>query len=405
MIARMSSCFLLALVACGASWGDVLDEIAPAAVVCIGKDAPDEEREAANLICQALRGRSESVRLLTDEEVLGKPPAESGRWHVIAVGRATTNKVLLTYPSYWALDRELHYAPLGNMPAAPFTETRGFYVGGFGYFFPGRDVGFVEFDRSPLYAEMILSLRAEKEISAEDAPPLRFLIRITGSTPNGVLLGAKRFVETRMLYGVAIGPPRWPRSHDLWNLDDENIKPDVPAWVPKGEYGFSGRGSSDEAAVSFLGWLMVDRMMYAGFLELIGCQPVQMWRAKYRTQAGLNEFNRSPHHRASGNELLIVKLSSSDEATKALEKLGGTAPVNIAGCTWYKSNGAPGGKKTGKAAIGEEGTRSFQMEGSSAARILPATIGDETYLILANFDERCVEMITREVGRSLAGKE
>jgi hypothetical protein len=412
-------CLLVPLVACHSAHSDIFDEIAPAAVVCIGKDALDEERQAADLIVGALRARSGPARVLTDEELMTTPASESGRWHIIVVGGPLTNSVLLTYPTYWALDREVHYAPLGNMPAAPFTETRGFYVGGFGYFFAGHNVGFVEFDRSPFYGELLLSLPPEQKATPDAAPPLRFVVRVTGSSPNGVLLGARRFVETRMLYGLALGPPRWPRARDLWNLDDEYTKPDPPAWIPKGTYSFSGLKDS-KPTVSFLGWLMADRTMYAGFLEVAGCRPVQMWRAKYKTEAGLLDFNRSPHHRASGNELLIVRLSSANEIDRALKKLGATATLTVCGHTCYRTNGLRGDadeavdtvEKTSSSTSAqsaqirrtEEQPGPPLTEGSSPTWILPATVGGEHYLILTNFESGCAEVVLGEMVRSISGK-
>ncbi len=389
-------CLALLLAVSAAARADVLDEIAPAAVVCVGKEAADEERQAADLTFQALKQRSDSVRLLTDEEVLAAPLAESGKWQLIVVGRPTTNSVLLTYPSYSALDRELHYAPLGNMPAAPFTETRGFYVGGFGYNFAGRNVGFVEFDRSPFYSAMVFGLPDERKRSEKSAPPLCFLIRVTGSSPNGVLLGAKRFVETGMLYGLALGPPRWPRPRDPWNLDDENVNPDPPAWIPRGTYSLRESGKA-RRRVFYLGWLMADKTMYAGFLEITGCKPVQMWRAKYATEVGMLDFNRSPHHRASGNELLIVKLSSSDDAAKALKNLGGNVPVEISGHICYKTR--PPAEKLGDvtAAIEDRDSRRPGTTAPSSTCILPTTIEGAAFLILANFDDDYADLVMAEV--------
>jgi hypothetical protein len=395
-------CFLLAFLPHLALSADVLDEIAPAAVVCVGTEAPGEERQAANLIFGALRERSDSAQLLSDEQVLATPVAVSGKWHVIAVGRPVTNRVLLTYPSYWSLDRELYYAPLGHMPAAPFTETRGFYISGFGYFFAGRNVGFVEFDRSPFYSDMVFSLSAKERDSVYTPPSLRFLIRVTGSTPEGVLIGAKRFVDTKMLYGLAIGPPRWPRSHDLWNLDDENVRPGPPGWVPNGRYSRPEPGGN-EGTISFLGWLMADRTMYAGFLEVTTCKPAQMWRVKYQTEAGLVDFNRSPHHRASDNELLIVRLSSREDAQRACRSLRGTIPIAIAGRTWYRTDNLPA-ERAMESSRDAEG-RMDVVRGPSRTHILATEIGGEAYLILANFDEEHAAIVMREVGNSLPVEE
>jgi len=405
MMVRACACSLfLTLAVCGPSQGDVLDELAPAAVVCIGNGAPVEEQQAARLIFAALRQRSDSALFLSDEQIIATPSAQSGKWHLIAVGRPTTNSVLLTYPSYWSLDRELHYAPLGHMPATPFTETRGFYVGGFGYFFAGRNVGFVEFDRSPFYAAMLLSQTNRDNTSLGEPPPLRFLIRVTGSTPDGVLLGAKRFAESRMLYGLAIGPPRWPRSHDIWTLDDENIRLAPPAWIPKGRVSAQSTAGKNMSA-SFLGWLMADRTMYAGFLEITGCRPAQMWRAKYETEAGLIDFNRSPHHRASGNELLVVKLTSPDDLTRALSKLGGNTPVNIAGRTCYKTNNVYRKGNGGGYTMKKDTPEAFGVERRSPTYILPATIATECYLILANFEKGHVNVIMQAIARSLPEME
>lgn len=399
MNARASGFLLVTLVSLASARGNILDEIAPA-VVCIGNDAPAEERQAARLIFEALRERSDSALLLSDEQVLATPFAVSGKWHAIAVGSPITNSVLLRYPSYWSLDREIHYAPLGHMPAAPFTETRGFYVGGFGYFFAGRNVGFVEFDRSPFYAAMLFSGSDQDRISENAAHPLRFLIRVTGSTPNGVLLGAERFLESQMLYGLAIGPPRWPRSHDLWNLDDENVKPDLPPWIPKGTFSAAGDAQKDRS-VTYLGWLMADRAMYAGFLEVTGCHAAQMWRAKYVTEPGLTDFHRSPHHRASANELLVVKLTNPDDLPKARTNLGGTIPISIGGHTFYKTRndqtegGGPasplGSQSIGPPVVGD----------LSPTCILPATIAGDPYLILANFERPYVQAIARAIADSL----
>jgi len=401
MTARMTICSLfLALVSCASLPADIFDEIAPMSVVCMGNRASIEEQQAAHLVFQALTERSDSALLLSDEQVLATPVAESGKWHVIAVGRPTTNSVLLTYPSYWALDREEHYAPLGNMPAAPFTETRGFYVGGFGYNFAGRHVGFVEFDRSPFYSAMLVSLAREGKLSREMIPPLRFIVRVTGSTPEGVLLGAKRFIETGMLYGLAIGPPRWPRPSDIWNLDDENIKPDPPSWIPKGKICAAG-STGKKMSLSFLGWLMADRTMYAGYLEITGCRPVQIWRVKYQSEVGMLDFNRSPHHRASGNELLIVALARPEDLPAALKRLGGSVPVNIGGRTCYKTNNL-NRRRGGVFTVEKDGMSPFGMDAPSPTYILPATIGNEHYVIFANFDKGYVDIIMREVVRAIS---
>ncbi|MDP2897425.1 MAG: hypothetical protein Q8Q12_12870 [bacterium] len=405
MIGRsLLSGLFIALATSSPALADIFDEIAPSAVVCIGSNAPTEEQQAAKLIFEAVRERSDTAQLLSDEQVLATPVSHSGGWHVIAVGSPTTNAVLLTYPSYWSLDRELHYAPLGNMPAAPFTETRGFYVGGFGYFFAGRNVGFVEFDRSPFYSEMLFLLPKEQRASLQTAPPLRFLVRVTGSTSEGVLLGAKRFVETRMVYGLAIGPPRWVRPKDIWNLDDENIKPDPPDWIPTGTYPTSQARDAGKS-VSFLGWLMADRTMYAGFLELTGCKPAQMWRAKYRTEARLLDFESSPHHRASGNELLTVKLLSSEDARQALKGLGATTPITVGPRTWYRTRNPSVETATERPRTEQSSAGPSQEKGRACTHVLPVEIGGEAYLILANFDPEHAEMVMREVVRSLPQEE
>ena len=390
------SVFMLSLSVTSSLRADIFDEIAPSAVVCIGSEAPSEEQQAAELIFEALRERSDSAQFLSDEQVLAAPVSRSGHWHVIAVGNPMTNLVILNYPSYWSLDRELHYAPLGNMPAAPFTETRGFYVGGFGYHFAGRHVGFVEFDRSPFYSEMLFFLAKEQKTSLQTAPPLRFLIRVTGSTAEGVLLGAKRFMETRMVYGLAIGPPRWPRPKDIWNLDDENVTPDPPQWIPKGTFR-GARENGDNKTIDYLGWLMADRTMYAGFLELTGFKPVQMWRAKYRTEAGILDFDSSPHHRASGNELLVVKLASLDDVRKVMQALGATTPVPVGERTWYRTK--PRSAETSRDKVVTVGV---SPKGEPArTHVLDMEIGEAAYLILANFDEEHAEIVMREVVRSL----
>lgn len=392
---------LLSLAVSSSARADIFDEIASSAVVCIGSEAPTEEQQAATLIFEALRERSDSAQFLSDEHVMATPASRSGQWHVIAVGNATTNSVLLNHPSYWSLDRELHYAPLGNMPAAPFTETRGFYVGGFGYNFAGRHVGFVEFDRSPFYSEMLFSLPKERKLSLQTAPPLRFLIQVTGSTPEGVLLGAKRFVETRMVYGLAIGPPRWPRPNDIWNLDDEHVTPDPPDWIPKGTFRGAGERANDKT-IDYLGWLMADRMMYAGFLELTGCTPSQMWRAKYRTETALLDFDSSPHHRASGNELLVVKLLSSEDARQALKGLGATTPITVGRRTWYRTKTSSAETATERPRTEHSSVDVSREKGKIGTHILPVEIRGGAYLILANFDEEHAEMVMREVVRSLA---
>ena len=405
MIGRsLLSGLFIALATSSPALVDIFDEIAPSAVVCIGSNAPTDEQQAATLIFEALRERSDTAQLLSDEQVLATPVLDSGQWHVIAVGSPTTNAVLLTYPSYWSLDRELHYAPLGNMPAAPFTETRGFYVGGFGYFFAGRNVGFVEFDRSPFYSEMLFSLPKEQKASLQTAPPLRFLLRVTGSTPEGVLLGARRFVETRMVYGLAIGPPRWVRPKDIWNLDDENINPDPPQWIPKGAHGDAGEGGNGKT-IDYLGWLMADRTMYAGFLELTGCKPVQMWRAKYRTETGLLDFDNSPHHRASGNELLTVKLLSPEDARQALKGLGAMTPITVGRRTWYRTKTSSVETATERPRTEPSSMDVSREKGRACTHVLPVEIGGDAYLILANFDPEHAEMVMREVVRCLAQEE
>lgn len=286
---------------CSQGHADLLSLIAPDAVVVVGSDAAPAEAEIAREIGERLRtvGGS-SDNLVSDQEIHASLEL-AGYRHLILVGTHKSSTVLA---KCWG-----HFAAYPNAPwrdqSAP-ADT--FFVFGFGDF-RGDDVGYIECDQNP-YWRKVLSLKLPD-------PGFRLLIKLTGSSPAGVRLAGRAFLDESLLAGVVPGARGWESGSDLWSLDEQQAASEPPRWLTQAAV------QTPEYAIEYLGWQMTDSTIYAGLREL-GLQPILVHRAKYATEKGLCDFDAGLHRRASANELMAILTASPEESAQKLRAALGT---------------------------------------------------------------------------------
>jgi hypothetical protein len=331
----------------------LISVIAPDAVVAVGDHASGAERQAAALIAQALRSAGGPADNLRSAEAIDRPEAveEIGRRHVIVVGTVASNPALRHYPGQWFLDRDAYYAgvyaggydPAQGQPRQPvrtWQPVTGFFVGGFGTFRSGgADVGYIECDRS----EYFMQARSRAGDAGKPAPariPLRLMVRVTGSSPAGVLAAARAFVNNDLLCGVVTVRPLlinrypWFRAQKRTGLAlrSADLALDLPVEAPRGVIrGTQGR------SLTYLGWVMADAAQYDGFLQQTGVAAARMWRVKYIPETGITNFLTSPHRMNTVYELLIVDLPLEQDRAAVLKALKATQPFTLAGKTFAQT--------------------------------------------------------------------
>jgi len=331
----------------------LISVIARDAIVAVGDRATGPERQAADLIAHALRQAGGPENNLRSAEAIDRPDAveETGRRHMIVVGTVASNPALRHYPGQWFLDRDAYYSgvygggydPTQGQPRRPvraWQPVTGFFVGGFGTFRSGGpDVGYLECDRS----EYFMEARSRAGDAAKPAAariPLRLMIRVTGSSPAGVLAAARAFVNNDLLCGVVTVRPllinRYPwfraQKRSGLTVKSADLALDLPTEAPRGVLpGTEGR------SLAFLGWVMADAAQYDGFLQQTGVAAQRMWRVKYIPETGITNFLTSPHRMNTVYELLIVDLPPEQDRTVVLKALKATQPYSLAGKTFART--------------------------------------------------------------------
>jgi hypothetical protein len=188
-----------------------------------------------------------------------------------------------------------------------------FYIFGFGHF--KGDLGYIESDRNPfLHSRWIPTAPYETE-----------MVTITGSTPAGVALAAKAFLDQGLVNGV-VSSPGWQRTApNLLQHDPLDPAFVLPNWVPAqlGDWTKVGvsQASEDE---------------YRGVVQDTEISPQEIWRIKYYkpgvwsapgASAAFENYSAGLHRRAYGNTLWIARFNSADEAASAAAKIAANAKL------------------------------------------------------------------------------
>lgn len=325
----------------------ILAEAVPNGVAVVhGGDA--SSREAAQLIGEAIRripGQQRWAGLVSAVEFEAANRSTTGQVHVIAVGTLHDNVVMQNrgwLPTWW-IDRDWYYQkyPFAVKPedALAYQPISGFACAGFGEW-PKEEkrIGYIEVERSDYMMEWLVRERWDKlagkavsddprageekhawrklpeNSSAATYPrdfPLRLMIRVTGSGPEGVKAAAKAFASEGMLSGVVFaagakadtGPELFTLSAARYTVSLPFVPPPVVAdWT-------------------YIGWLEPDAFFYDGLLNDAGVKPERAIRFKYVPKSGITGFWSTPHRRAGSMEIVGLKFSGSGEAEKAWQHL------------------------------------------------------------------------------------
>ena len=385
MIARMIPLVLVALALCRVSlaeedrppaYNGLLSIIAADAIVAVGEKAHTTEREAAELIAQALRDAGGPKDNLRKAEDVDKPEAvdEIGRRHVIAVGTVASNPVLQHYPGTWFIDREQYYIGKASAGYAPPTgEPRdtvrgwqpftGFYVGGFGTYRDDRSqVGYVECDRSEYYM-----WARSKTFNEGPHVPIRLIIRITGSNPDGVLSAALAFARHGVLGGVLPVPPFNPAPRTILTVGSDDLAVRQPGAAPLGTLKNGNR------SLTSIGFVMADALDLDGFRQQTGVAPLWMWRVKYAPETGIDSFATSPHRRNTLYELLAVELPPGTDTQAVLRALNATQEVSIGNLTFRATKPVRFGDPDTKAVAVASGTHVLVLGNTLYLESMPPT--------------------------------
>jgi hypothetical protein len=342
-----------------ASFLSVLADTKPNGVVIAVGNQPASQ-EAARIIREAIRrlpGQADWDNIVPADEFDARPFAETGQVHVIAVGTLADNVVLQGrswLPAWW-MDWDWYTTrfPLRlteDRIGLPYQPTTGFTAAGYGHWNKGQGgVGLIEVDRSHLFMEWIVRSRIE-DVSGGPVPgsgdfrkvqgnlknrgpvpghaaftsawpvypkdfPLRLLVRITGTGPEGLKAAATAFAGQRMLSGVVLvldtpageGPAQA-------TLPVERYTDRLPFTPPAGADGFT-----------YLGWLLPDAFEYDGLLADTGVRPVRMFRLKYMPESGITSFWTTPHRRAGEFEIACLKFTDAASAKRAADAIAAAA--------------------------------------------------------------------------------
>ena len=292
----------------------LLKVIAPAAVVVVGKDAPASIKAAAQALADALHKAGGPGQIFTAEDFDKKPVSETGPYHVLAVGTLWDNEVLQRFNDPWAMDRDWYYGRLGNQPAWPWMPQTGFGVGWVGDFDAKDDsVGYLCVDRSSFMWEARCKAFDDKK-APDQQMPLRFLFRISGSGPAGVLKAVKAFADDGMLNGCLPGSAA-PQGDARFNLTLDQCLTHLPIEVP--QKVDAGEGHT----LAYLGWNQADGEEYDGFYSKTGVKAQRIVRAKYVPEWGMTNFVSSPHRASSRFELCVIDVADAASAKSAADKL------------------------------------------------------------------------------------
>lgn len=310
------------------------------AVVCVGENAPSAEQQVAQYLAEKLRaaGAPENgapqTKLMT-AEALNDDPVAAGTHHIIAVGTWLDNVVMRKTWGHWAmtpwqraqLERDYQASREGR-PASMLTTpdagpdwryTGDFFAFGFGHF--TGSVGYVEPGRNPYALQLIPNELGPKPADMATTDQF-FVIKITGTDPEGIARAGKAFAEGSLLHGVI--PAAGVKLPADWRPDELGAPqfPTVPpAWASIADL-------PGEKPLRCLGWMQGYSLLYAGFTEASGVAPKRLWRIKYQTPAGIKDYPSFLTPRASGNELLIAEVADGESARKAVDGLRTSTGTN-----------------------------------------------------------------------------
>jgi hypothetical protein len=266
-----------------------------AKVVVSTTAAPLEEAAARRLVQYA--GLDPSNSLVKDSWIVANT-ASAGRYHLIVVGTVTENQLFLDHPSVWLRTRE--------QPGGAF-EVRGLFHFGVGDFI-APSIGVVESGRNPY------NIEAEDHAAHQGIAfdTWRWMVRLTGRTPRGVVSAVDAFLEQRLLSGV-VGVEEQPLGEPPFVLARSTITADPPA-------DFAGVATQ---SCRFIGWHQIDALLLSGFVAVTQIEPEQMWRLVCRQKTRSTSKLSSPHRRNSVSEILLCRMPNSREAELAAQRLVG----------------------------------------------------------------------------------
>jgi hypothetical protein len=175
------------------------------------------------------------------------------------------------------------------------------------------DIGYVESERNPfLYSADI-----------DRVPYAAMVVTLTGTTPKGVELAVRAFLDNGLVNGTIAGSG-W-RRYDTSLLDQPPLAPGfkLPMVLPEqiGAFHRIGVTACSEAD-------------YRGVLDVTGERPSQMWRAKYNdghvwNKAGAKEsfltYLDSLHRKAYGSSVLAMRFENPQAANEAANRMAGPA--------------------------------------------------------------------------------
>jgi len=295
-------------------------------LVCVAEDASPAIKEAASSICttsshallNAMR-EGAPARLVDSRRLLSGGPQELAYNHLILVGSMQDPLI----EAAW--QREAR------------AEGDGIYIFGFGYF--RGDIGYIESDRSPfLHSSSITVAPYETEV-----------ITLTGTSPNGIQLAVKAFLQRSLVNGV-IASTGWTRPA-ISLLERDPLTPSfvVPDLVKE-----------HMGNASLIAYTQASEDEYRGVLADTDVMPQLIWRAKYYQRGNwdspaaagsFDNYSAGLHRRAYGNTLWLAQFSNANEATTAAPKIAAAAHLRRDGSQWkgdqvpYANNMYPGEEK------------------------------------------------------------
>ncbi len=175
------------------------------------------------------------------------------------------------------------------------------------------DIGYIESERNPfLYSSEI-----------NKVPYTAMVVTLTGTTPKGVELAVRAFLDKGLVNGTVAGSG-WIR-YDTSLLDQPPLRPEfeVPTVLPEnvGDFRLIGLTACSEPD-------------YRGVLAVTGERPSEMWRAKYNdgkvwNKAGAKEsfftYLDSLHRKAYGSSVLAIRFADPKAALQAAQKMAASA--------------------------------------------------------------------------------
>ena len=278
--------------------------------ICVAADAPEAVRRAAQEVLAAadthpllkVMAANRAPRELTDSKTLAAAqPQERAFNHLILVGLPDDPMIRAAWQ---------HEAR---------AETGGFTVFGWGNL--RGDIGYLESDRNPfLHGVAIPSAPFETEI-----------VTLCGSTPQGVALAVRAFLDKKLVNGV-VAARGWTRPQttllDRDPLAPDFALPDVPSNAGESRLIGLTAGGEDE---------------YRGVLEDVGVAPLQIWRAKYFRDGAwdgagaakaFDHYAAGLHRRAYGSTLWMARFASTEQAAAAAPKIAAAAKLILKNGVW-----------------------------------------------------------------------